>query len=566
MEAPAARRARTLGGTTSTFASLVPRMTVDAMSFLRRYPLAAPGRYYITTSIPYVNGYPHIGFALEAIQCDALARHHRLIGDDTRYHTGTDENALTNLQAADKAGEPIQQLVDRNAERFRAIREPLQLSTDIFFRTSTDPLHFPGAQKLWRKMAANGDIYTREYQGLYCVRCERFYKPEELVEGLCPVHATELEKVDEINYFFRLSAYGDRLKELILSNEMLVQPEHRREEMLSFIDSGLEDISISRQALRGRGWGVPVPDDPNQVMYVWVDALSNYITALDYADDGELYERYWVGSPNRVHVVGKDIIRFHVVFWPAFLMSAGLPLPTVVNVHEFLLVDGEKISKSRGNTVDPVEIAALYGIDALRYWLLREMPRAGDGNFSHERLITRYNEDLGNDLGNLVNRSVSMLHRYRNGVVPRVAAVTDGETELAELARGLDERVASAYDAFDFREAIAAIWELVSAANKYIDDTKPWTLAKAAKNGDETAEAELDLVLANLLEVIRLLAIHLAPIIPDGAGRIAAQVGFDLGETADDSLASLTWNGALADRSVPPAAPIFPRIEIEETA
>ena len=526
--------------------------------------MASPGRYYITTSIPYVNGYPHIGFALEAIQCDALARHHRLIGDETFYLTGTDENALTNLQAADKAGEPIQQLVDRNAERFRAIREPLQLTTDYFIRTSTDSLHFPGAQKLWRAMTAAGDIYTREYQGLYCVRCERFYKPEELVDHLCPVHGTEPEKVDEINYFFRLSAYGDKLRELISSNTMLVQPEHRREEILSFIDSGLEDISISRQALRGRGWGVPVPDDPNQVMYVWVDALSNYITALDYADDGELYERFWVESPNRVHVVGKDIIRFHAVFWPAFLMSAGLPLPTVINVHEFLMVDGEKISKSRGNTVDPVELAAIYGIDALRYWLLREMPRTGDGNFSHERLITRYNEDLGNDLGNLVNRSVSMLHRYRQGIVPRVAAVTDGETELARVADGLESRVASALDAFDFREAIAAIWQLVTAANKYIDDTKPWVLAKAAKNGDKTAAAELDLVLANLLETIRLLAVHLSPVIPDGAARIARQVGFELGSVSDDSLASLQWNGALADREVPAASPIFPKIEVEE--
>jgi methionyl-tRNA synthetase len=521
-------------------------------------------RYYITTSIPYVNGTPHIGFSLEVIQCDALARFHRLIGDDTRYHTGTDENALTNLQAADKAGEPIQELVDRNAERFRSIREPLNLSTDVFFRTSTDPLHFPGAQKLWRAMAANGDIYTREYQGLYCIKCERFYKPEELIDGRCPIHETIPESVDEVNYFFRLSTYGDKLRDLITSNTLLVQPEHRREEMLSFIESGLEDISISRQALRGRGWGVPVPDDPDQVMYVWVDALSNYITALDYADDGPDYERYWVNNPNRVHVIGKDIIRFHVVYWPAFLLSANLPLPSVIDVHEFLMVDGEKISKSRGNTVDPVEIAAMYGLDALRYWLLREMPRTGDGNFSHERLIARYNEDLGNDLGNLANRSVSMLHRYRDGVVPRVAAVTDGDSPLAQVADGLGERVQGAFDAFDFRQAIAAVWELVSAANKYIDDTKPWELAKAAKNGDETADERLDLVLADLIETIRLLAVHLSPFIPDGARKIANQVGFELGPVSDDGVASLQWNGALAGLTLPKASPIFPRIETDQ--
>jgi methionyl-tRNA synthetase len=523
-------------------------------------------RYYITTSIPYVNGTPHIGFSLEVIQCDALARFHRLIGDDTRYHTGTDENALTNLQAADKAGEPIQQLVDRNAERFRSIREPLNLSTDAFFRTSTDPLHFPGAQKLWRAMAAAGDIYTREYQGLYCIKCERFYKPEELVDGTCPVHGTVPESVDEVNYFFRLSAYGDRLKELITTNTLLVQPEHRREEMLSFIESGLEDISISRQALRGRGWGVPVPDDPDQVMYVWVDALSNYITALDYADDGPDYERYWVNNPNRVHVIGKDIIRFHVVYWPAFLLSAGLPLPSVINVHEFLMVDGEKISKSRGNTVDPVEIAALYGLDALRYWLLREMPRTGDGNFSHERLISRFNEDLGNDLGNLVNRSVSMLHRYRGGVVPDVAPAGERESPLAAVADGLASRVQAGFDAFDFRQAIAAVWELVTSANKYIDDTKPWEIAKAAKNGDNSANGRLDVVLADLVETIRLLAVHLSPFIPDGAARIAAQAGFVLGPVGDDAFSSRYWNQSLAGHSLPKAAPIFPRIEVETEA
>nr|MBA3379185.1 methionine--tRNA ligase [Chloroflexia bacterium] len=406
----------------------------------------------------------------------------------------------------------------------------------------------------------------REYQGLYCVSCERFYKPEELVNGNCPIHETPLEPVDEVNYFFRLSQYGDTLRELITSNTLLVQPEHRREEILSFIESGLEDISISRQALRGRGWGVPVPDDPDQVMYVWVDALSNYITALDYANDGPDYQRYWVHNPNRVHVVGKDIIRFHVVYWPAFLLSANLPIPTEIDVHEFLMVDGEKISKSRGNTVDPVEIAALYGLDALRYWLLREMPRTGDGNFSHERLIARYNEDLGNDLGNLVNRSVSMLHRYRGGVVPREASVTDGESPLARVAEGLGERVGAAFDAFDFRQAIAAIWELVSAANKYIDDTKPWELAKAAKNGDDTAADRLDVVLADLIESIRLLAVHLLPFIPDGACKIATQVGFELAPVADDGFASRSWNGALAGRTLPKASPIFPKIEVEADA
>ncbi len=525
-----------------------------------------PGTYYITTSIPYVNGTPHIGHALEYVQCDALARFHRLIGDDTRFHTGTDENALTNLQAADRAGVPIQELVDRNAERFRAIRKPLNLSTDTFIRTSTDPLHNPGAQKLWRAMNAAGDIYTREYQGLYCVRCERFYKPEELVNGLCPVHETALETVDEINYFFRLSKFGDALRDLITSNTLLVQPEHRREEILSFIASGLEDISISRQALRGRGWGVPVPDDPDQVMYVWVDALSNYITALDYANEGPDWERYWLNNPNRIHVIGKDIIRFHVVYWPAFLLSAGLPLPTGINVHEWLSIDGEKVSKSRGNVVDPVDLASEYSADALRYWLLREMPRTGDGNYSDERLIARFNEDLGNDLGNLVNRSVSMLHRYRDGVVPAVAPAAEREAPLATVADGLGDRIHAALDAFDFRQAVAAVWELVTAANRYIDDTKPWELAKAAKGGDPDAGARLDIVLADLVETIRLLAVHLSPFTPDGASLIAQQVGFELAPVADDGVRSRVWNASLAGQTLPKASPIFPRIEQEERA
>jgi methionyl-tRNA synthetase len=514
--------------------------------------------YYIMTSIPYVNGRPHIGHALESVQSDVLARHHRLIGDDTRFLSGTDENALTVVQAAELAGEDVSALVERNANAFRALQDPLEVRYDDFIRTATDPRHFPGAQKLWRKCADAGDIYKRHYQGQYCIRCERFYRLEELVDGTCPIHGTVPETVDEENYFFRLSTYGDALRELITSNELLVQPEHRREEMLSFIDQGLEDFSISRSALRGRGWGVPVPDDSEQVMYVWIDALSNYITALDYATDGELYDRYWRHSDQRVHVVGKDIIRFHVIYWPAILLSAGEPLPTTINVHEFITVDGEKISKSKGNTLDPVELVKLYGNDALRYWFLREMPRTSDGNFSHERLIARYNEDLANDLGNLVNRSISMLHRYRKGEVPAVGA---REGVLQSVAQDLPDRIDAALDRFDFRQAIAAIWELVTTANKYIDDQKPWEIAKAAKKGDADADARLDAVLADLVETIRLLAVHLTPFIPLGAERIATQAGLKVTNGSPD--ASRAWSDALAGRELPKASPIFPRIEVE---
>lgn len=521
-----------------------------------------PHRYYLMTSIPYVNGTPHIGFALEAIQSDTLVRFHRSIGDNVRFLSGTDENALTVVQAADLAGEEIEPLVERNAESFRAIQEPLQVFYDDFIRTSTDPRHFPGAQKLWRACDAAGDIYKRQYQGQYCIRCERFYKPEELVDDRCPIHGTIPELVDEENYFFRLTNYQDRLKALISSGQLRVQPEHRKEEILSFIDSGLEDFSISRRAMRGRGWGVPVPDDPDQVMYVWIDALSNYITALDYATDGPLFERYWRESDERVHVIGKDILRFHAVYWPALLLSAGLPIPTTVNVHEFLTSAGERISKSRGNVVDPLALVDEYGNDAVRYWLLREMPRTNDGDFTYDRLTGRYNQDLANDLGNLVNRSIGMLHRYRGGIVPD-AGSRDGA--LREIAVTLPERVAGSLDRFDFRTALAAIWELVTASNRYIDDTKPWVIAKATKQEDEAAAYEanvqLDRVLADLVETIRLLAVHLAPFIPVGAERIARQIGFGLQDTGD--VTSRTWNDALVGRQLPAAAPIFPRIEAE---
>lgn len=517
--------------------------------------------YYVMTSIPYVNGRPHIGFALEAVQGDVLRRHHALKGEDARYLSGSDENALTVVQAAEVQGADLVEMVASNAEAFRAIQEPLAVQYTDFIRTSTDARHFPGAQKLWRKMDEAGDIYKRHYQGNYCIKCERFYREEELVEGKCPIHDTTPEAVDEENYFFRLSRYQDKLIELIESNTFLIQPEHRREEILSFVRGGLEDISISRQALRGRGWGVPVPNDPDQVMYVWVDALSNYITALGYAEDeSELYDTYWKGEGQRVHVLGKDIIRFHAVYWPAFLLSANEPIPTAVNVHEFLLADGEKMSKSRGNVIDPLVMVKLYGNDALRYWFMREMPRTGDGNFSEERLIGRYNQDLANDLGNLVNRSVGMLHRYRGGVVPAVD--TDRESVLKAIAQDVPAKMDTALDAFDFREAIAAAWEIVTRANKFVDDEKPWEIAKAAKAGDEAAAARLDVVLADLIEAIRVVGVAMSPFVPEGAERIAAQLGFAL--TDDGPLTSRHWNDALAGRELPKASPVFPRIETEE--
>ncbi len=516
-------------------------------------------RYYVTTSIPYVNARPHVGHALELVQVDSLARYHRQRGDDTRSLTGTDDNALKNVQAAEAEGVPTQELVDRNAAAFAALRDPLALSFDDFIRTSGNPRHTAGVQELWAACDRAGDIYKRAYRGLYCVGCERFYKEEELEGGLCPIHRRPPEPVAEENYFFRLSRYQDRLSDLIGSDRLRIEPRTRRNETLRFIRDGLEDFSISRTQDRARGWGIEVPGDSAQVMYVWFDALGNYITALDYATGGDLYRRYWLENRRRVHVIGKDIVRFHAVYWPAMLLSAGEPLPTTIYVHEFLTVGGAKISKSLGNAIDPVAIADRYGADALRYWLLREMPHTEDGNFTEERLVARYNQDLANDLGNLLNRTVSMIARYREGVVPAPGRPLLSDLTIREIAAGLPDAVGAALDAFDFRVALAALWELVTRANGYIEVTAPWALAKAARGGDADAGGRLDTVLYTLAESLRLLAHHLAPFLPHAAGRMAAQLGLP---------ADAVWRaGGAAWGSLPPGtrvaapAPIFPRIE-----
>src|SRR5579859_35416 len=446
--------------------------------------------WYVTTSIPYVNARPHIGFALEAILTDALARYHRLKGEDAWFLTGTDENSLKNVQAAEREGLPTQALVDRNAAHFRALREPLNLSNDDFIRTSNDPRHLAGVRKLWEACAASGDIYKRAYRGLYCVGCEQFYTEDELVNGLCPVHLTPPELVEEENYFFRLSRYADRLRDLIESDQLRIVPQTRKNEALSFIRMGLEDFSISRSRSRAHEWGVLVPGDPQQVMYVWFDALGNYITALGYADDGPLYQRYWAQNPHRVHVIGKDILRFHTIYWPAMLLSANVPLPTSVFVHGFITLEGGKISKSRGNVIDPVELTDRYGTDALRYYLLSQIHATEDGDFSLERFIRTYNVDLADQLGNLLNRVVNMVSRYYDGGVPAPGALEEIDQRLVSLAEGLRERVDAAMAQFAPHEALAAIWELVSAANKYVAEVEPWTLAKRRKAGPESASAE----------------------------------------------------------------------------
>ena len=522
--------------------------------------------YYITTAIPYVNARPHIGFALEIVLTDAVARYHRLKGEDTRFLTGTDENSLKNVQAAEKEGIPTQELVNRNADQFYALKDSLNLSFDDFIRTSAEERHVEGVTRLWEAADRSGDIYKRAYRGLYCVGCEQFYAEDELIDGLCPEHLTRPDVVEEENYFFRLSAYGDRLLELIESDQLRIEPKTRRNEVLSFIRMGLADFSISRSRARAHGWGIPVPGDPNQVIYVWFDALGNYITALDYAHDGPLYQRYWVNNPNRVHVIGKGIIRFHAIYWPAMLLSAGAPLPTTIFVHGYVTVNGQKISKSLGNVIDPVELATTYGADALRYYLLRQIPATEDGDFSEERFVRTYNSDLADQLGNLLNRVVNMVNRYYDGAVPAPQAYTDAEQPLLDIAAALPARIDTAFERFRPDEALAAIWELVGAANKYVVDVAPWTLAKARQAGGEAgdaAEARLATSLYTLAETLRLAAVYASPFIPGRAEAILGQLGLPAA-TSGDWAAVTTWGGYPAGTHVQAGAVLFPKLEIPQ--
>jgi methionyl-tRNA synthetase len=515
--------------------------------------------YYITTAIPYVNARPHIGHALLLILADTLARAHRLQGDDVRFLAGTDDNSLSNVLAAEAEGIPVAELVERNAGRFRDLREPLALSFDDFIRTSGNPAHAAGAAKLWRACDRRGDIYRRAYAGLYCVGCERFYAEAELEDGRCPAHRRRPERVAEENYFFRLSRYGDQLAGLIESGRLRIVPHTRRAEALRFIAAGLEDFSISRSQARARGWGIPVPDDPAQVMYVWWDALTNYITALDFGGDGELYRRYWLENERRVHVIGKDLLRFHAVYWPAMLLSAGEPPPTTIYVHEFLTVDGQKIGKSLGNAIDPVGLVERLGSDALRYWLARSISRTEPVDFSAERVIERYNAELANGVGNLVQRTASMIGRYADGRIPPPGPIGPAEIDLHRIADGLPLAVGAALDAFDTRTALQAIWELVTRANRYVEETAPWTLARRAADGDAAAGERLATALYTLADACCLLATQLAPFLPHSAQRIAAQLGGDRGGSSSHGVMARGRNGPAPGSRIPPPRPIFPR-------
>ncbi len=404
--------------------------------------------YYVTTSIPYVNAEPHVGFALELIQADFLARYHRTkLGEHQVFAlTGSDENSLKNVQAAEKAGEPVAAFVENLAEEFKKLQDTLGLSYNDFIRTREDR-HMKGAQKLWSACKPE-DIYTKSYRGLYCVGCESFYTEKDCPDGTCPTHKKELDVIEEENYFFALSHYEDQLIELIESDKLKIYPETRKNEVISFMRGGLEDFSISRSQERAKHWGVPVPGDESQVMYVWFDALSNYLTGLGYATDDETFKTFWSEQSDRVHVIGKDITRFHCVYWPAMLLSAGLPLPTEVFVHGFFTIEGEKMSKSIGNVIHPKTLVERFGVDAVRYFMLREMPYASDGDLSIERVELRYTE-LANQLGNLVGRVAAMGDKYFEGELDK-GIWQDGEALAVEADALIKEYKFKAYLVFIF--------------------------------------------------------------------------------------------------------------------
>jgi methionyl-tRNA synthetase len=517
----------------------------------------------VTTAIPYVNAKPHIGFALELVLTDALARYHRRMGEDVRFLTGTDENSLKNVQAAEREGVPTAELVARNAAYFKGLREALAVSFDDFIRTSAEERHLAGVAKLWAACERRGDVYKRAYSGLYCVGCEQFYSEAELVDGRCPEHGTPPERVEEENYFFRLSRYAEALERLIESDALRIEPEKRRNEVLSFIRMGLEDFSISRSRERAHDWGVPVPGDPDQVMYVWFDALGNYITALGYADEGPLYQRYWVENPHRVHVIGKGVTRFHAIYWPAMLLSAGVPLPSTIFVHGYVTIGGQKVSKSLGNVIDPVALAGEYGADALRYYLLRHIRSTDDGDFTLERFMRAHNADLADQLGNLLNRTLGMIGRYCDGVVPVPHDLEEPDRRLVALAEALPERLESALARFLTHEALAAIWELLEAANKYVVAVEPWSLAKARQaDGGGAAERRLATVLYNLVEVLRLAAHACAPFLPATAEALAGQLGIPP-DTGADWASVMRWGGYPAGTRLQPGGVLFPKLEME---
>ncbi|HVO60037.1 MAG TPA: methionine--tRNA ligase [Terriglobales bacterium] len=509
-------------------------------------------KFYITTPIYYVNARPHIGHAYTTIACDAIARRQRMLGSDTYFLTGTDEHGQKIERATQGTGKTPQQFADEVSNEFRVLWERMGLTYNDFIRTTSER-HRRGVQALWRKIRDNGYLYKGSYSGQYCVYDELYV--DAVGPGApCPECGRPTETVHEENYFFKLSEFGDKLLKLYTEQPDFIRPETRRNEVMSFVRSGLRDLSISRSTFT---WGVPVPDDPGHVIYVWLDALSNYITALGYgSNDTSIFERYW---PADLHMIGKEIVRFHCVYWPAFLMAAGLPLPKGVVAHGWLLFEENKMSKSRGNIVRAETILDAMGADALRYFLLREVVFGQDGSFSFDALVQRYNADLANGLGNLASRTLTMITRYFQGEVPypsHAAARKPADDEIAAVARKTIAEYSSLADQYHFSRALESAWALVAAVNKYIVENEPWTLGEQQ---DELSRSRLGTILYTSAEALRIVTALVHPVIPDSTARIWQQLG--LGDIKKVALAELNWGQLRLGTKLDTIEPVFPRAD-----
>ena len=504
--------------------------------------------FYVTTPIYYVNDVPHIGHAYTTVAADVLARYKRMKGFDVFFLTGSDEHGQKVEKAAQTNGETPLELADRVVKRFQALWEKLGISHNDFIRT-TQERHKQGVTHIFKQLMEQGDIYLGEYEDWYCTPCETFWTETQVEDGKCPDCNRPVEKLKEESYFFRMSAYGEKLLAHIEANPDFIQPKTRRNEIISFVKEGLRDLSVSRTSF---SWGIPVPGNEGHVIYVWFDALTNYISALGYPNADGNYGRYW---PADAHLIGKDILRFHTVYWPTFLMAAGLPIPQKVFAHGWWTVEGQKMSKSLQNVVEPNMLIDKYGVDVVRYFLMREVPFGLDGDFSHGSLINRINSDLANDLGNLLSRSTAMLVKYFDGILPAPGPFSELDATLKAKAEGMITAVDSCMDELAFSKALQTIWEVISAGNKYIDETAPWGLAK-----DPDKREQLATVMYSLLEAQRLIHSLVAPFMPDTARKALACLGWQKEAAEED----LVWGKLAPGTIIEKAAALFPRIETKE--